>query len=188
MTKAKSVAQRRKSRGRPKLEGIPRQPNGQPARSRARMREAARATVTAARMRQYGLTKEQAGSDLAGFAIGRMAISGAFGKDYRPALDAIQEYVLAVSEYMRLKFPTMPHPKAMDYLAGRGHSLTTEPSTRRVEYVEKRYDHYCGKEGVLTRVDGLSRMAFHNTAFHDQIPSLEAQKGVKVCVDALLGA
>lgn len=145
-------------------------------------------------MRQHGLSKDDATQVLAGYAIGRMALYGHFGAHYQPAVDAVDAYVNAVADYMRIKHPQMPFPKAMDYLAGKGSSLRPEPSLKTVEKIEKRYAYYVGQEpngrmtGILYKADGIDVMNFHNAAFHDNIQSHEAVESVKRCVKVLLDA
>jgi hypothetical protein len=176
--------------GRKRKTGIKRQPNGQPYRPPVDEREVA----VDARMRQHGLSKDEATQVLAGYAIGRMALYGHFGAHYQPAIDAVDAYVNAVADYMRIKHPQMPFPKAMDYLAGKGSSLRPEPSLKTVEKIEKRYAFYVGQEangrmtGILYRADAPDRMRFHEAAFYDNVRDEKSMEAVKRCVKVLLDA
>lgn len=184
LSKAKSKGARRRA-GRPKVADVVREPNGRAQRSSARMAEQARATVIDARMRLLGLSKKDAEDPLGGYAIGRMALAGDLGRDYQPAIAAVQNYVEAVAAFMRLKHPQMPMPKAMDYLGGRGASLGDDPSPEAIERIENRYYRFTDRLG---RVDGISRMAFHRAAFHDDNSAPNTREAVKTCVAVLLGA
>lgn len=169
--------------GRKRKAGIKRQPNGQPAR--IGMEDKAKSTVIAARMRLYVLTQKQADSDLAGYVIGRMVINGVFGRDWSRSVEAVKDYCEATADFMRIKWPNWPIPKAMDYLAGKGTSLSGDPSLKLVSRVEKRYEGLIRK---LDRADGIDRMYFHEAAFHDREYGEKSEIAVKACVDILLHA
>lgn len=169
--------------GRKRKHGVRREPNGQA--SRIGMDEKVKATVIMARVRQYGLHAKDADTDLAGYAIGRMALAGVFGAHRQPALDAVKNYVEATADFMRLKWPNWPIPKAMDFLAGKGTSLAREPSLKVVDRVEKRYEALFRK---LQRADGIDRMFFHEAAFHDKDYGEKSKDAVKACVDVLMHA
>lgn len=171
--------------GRKRKAGVKRQPNGQPSRVTAIMRDNAKETVIGARIRQYGLSAANADTELAGYAIGRMALAGHFGKDYQPSLDAIHDYVTKTANYMRIKWPSAPMPKAMDYMAGRGASLMPEPSLETVERIERKYWEVSAKLG---NADAECRMWFHEAAFHDRLCGERAERCVIICVKVLLGA
>ena len=170
--------------GRKRKLGITRQKNGQPSRVTAIIRENTKETVIGARMRQYGLSAANADTELAGYAIGRMALAGHFGRDYQPSLDTILDYVTAVADYMRIKWPSAPMPKAMDYMAGRGTSLAAEPSLKTVERIERRYWDLSRK---LEKADAEYRMWFHEAAFHDRLCGERAEQAVIICVKVLRG-
>ena len=170
--------------GRKRKLGIKRQPNDQPERITAIVRENTKETVIGARMRHYGLSAANADTELAGYAIGRMALAGHFGKDYQPSLDVILDYVTAVAEYMRIKWPSHPMPKAMDYIAGRGTSLKAEPSLKTVERIERRYWDLSKK---LENAASEHRMWFHEAAFHDRLCGQPAEESVIICVKVLQG-
>lgn len=165
--------------GRKRKQSIRRQPNGQPYRGND---EKPVDTVVAVRMRMYGLTKQNAGTELAGYEIGRMALRGVFGAEYQPAVDAVYEYVTAAADYLRIKSPMHPIPKAMDYLAGRGASLAPEPSLKSVQRIEEKYDRLLAK---LNRADPQDRIIFHEIAFHDRNHGMRGENAVKSCVEAL---
>lgn len=169
--------------GRKRKQGIKRQPNGQP--SRVGMEDKAKATVIGARMRLYVLTPKQADTDLAGYVVGRMVLGGVFGRDWTRSVDAVKDYCEATADFMRLKWPNWPIPKAMDYLAGKGSSLAGDPSFKLVDRVEKRYEALIRK---LDRADGVDRMYFHEAAFHDRSYGEKSDLAVKSCVDCLLHA
>src|SRR5690242_7482375 len=105
--------------GRKRKHGVKRQPNGQPVRSQHSMEEDAMSVVIDARRRFYGLGKDNAKSDLAGYVIGRMALKGHFGESYMWAINIVEDYCRTVADYSRLKLPMSPIPKAMDYFAAR---------------------------------------------------------------------
>lgn len=170
-------AGRKRKRGR-------RQPNGQLARSTPAIRENVLQTVVEARMRIYGLTAAQARSELAGYEIGRMALRGDFGQDYQPYIDAVYDYVMATSDYMRIKCPQQPMPRAIDYLAGRGATLRAEPSLKTVDRIVERYER---KLALLEPVDSHARMVFHQIAFFDRSCETEHKHLVISCADALMG-
>ena len=171
--------------GRKRKASIKRQPNGQPARVTAVIRENTKETVIGARVRQYGLSAANADTELAGYAIGRMALAGHFGKEYQPSLDAVLDYVTATADYMRMKWPSAPMPKAMDYMAGRGTSLNPEPSLKTVERIERRYWDLSVRLG---NASAESRMWFHEAAFHDRLCGERAEQSVIICVKVLMGA
>ena len=181
--KARSKAQKRA--GRKRRIGIKRQPNGQPARDNSEQKETARAVAVEARMRLYSMPKHLAETELAGYAIGRMALNGSFGRDYQPYLDAVYDYVCATADYMRIKCPQQQMPKAMNYLAGRGSSLAPEPSLRAVDRIEARYDHLLQK---LQSAAGMDRVWFHEAAFHDRLNGERGEKAVIACAVALMAA
>jgi hypothetical protein len=171
--------------GRKRKLGIARQKNGQPSRVTAVIRENTKETVIGARIRQYGLTAANADTELAGYAIGRMALAGRFGVDYQPSLDVILDYVTAAADYMRIKWPSASMPKAMDYMAGRGTSLNPEPSLKTVERIERRYWDLSRK---MEKADAEYRMWFHEAAFHDRLCGEHAEEAVIICVKVLQGA
>lgn len=171
--------------GRKRKTGIKRQPNGQPSRVTAVIRENTKETVIGARIRQYGLSAANADTELAGYAIGRMALAGHFGKDYQPSLDVVLDYVSATADYMRIKWPSSSMPKAMDYMAGRGTSLAAEPSLKTVERIERRYWDLSAK---LSAASAESRMWFHEAAFHDRLCGERAEQSVVICVKVLMSA
>ncbi len=168
-------------RGRKRKPG-PRYPSG--ALVRAEIREDVRETVIETRMRQFGYSRERAKNDLAGFAIGRMALEGWFGASWLDALTAVQHYCEATADYMRLKCPQQPIPKAMDYLAGRGTSLAPEPSLKVVDRVEKRYLGMRNK--LVNGVDGVARIRFHEAAYFDRVGGDECKADVVACVQVLM--
>lgn len=165
--------------GRKRKAGIKRQPNGQPYREP----ENIKATCIDARVRQFGLSKELADTELAGYAIGRMALAGEFGADYTPAITAVYEYVTATADYMRIKWPMQSMPKAMDYMAGRGSSLAPEPSLKSVERIEKRFTDMQAK---LAPLRSNYRMYFHEAAYHDRLGDDFAKEAVRVCIGRLM--
>lgn len=173
--------------GRKRKAGIKRYPNGQPHKGTLdEQKDNAKATVLGARVRIYGLSKLDADTDLAGYEIGRMALAGMFGRDDRQrALSAVSSYCEAIANYMRIKVPTMPIPKAMDYLAGRGLSLREEPSLKSVDRIVKRYDEM---KDALAPASGIERMHFHEVAFHDRSCGTDAQQSVIRCVKLLMDA
>ncbi|MDI6026737.1 hypothetical protein QBK99_11100 [Corticibacterium sp. UT-5YL-CI-8] len=181
--------------GRKRKQGVKRQPNGQASRSAPLMREKVKATVIDARMRQHGLKSDAADSQLAGYAIGRMALAGDFGRDWQPAITAVEDYVMAVADYMRIKCPLEPMPKAMDYLAGKGTSLRPEPSLKTVDRIVRNYE---AMTTLVASVDGLTpmekgrrfreRIMFHEAAFHDRLCGTEGKQAVISCVGRLMRA
>lgn len=181
--KARSKAQKRA--GRKRRIGIQRQPNGQPARDTNEQHESSRAVAVEARMRQYNMPKHMAETELAGYAIGRMALAGSFGRNYQPSLDAVYDYVCATAEYMRIKCPQHPLPQAMNYLAGRGSSLAPEPSLRAVDRIEARYEHLLKK---LALAPAMDRIWFHEAAFHDRLNGERGERAVIVCASLLMAA
>lgn len=171
--------------GRKRKQGVKRQPNGQPSRSVYREEEAALTTVVEARMRLYGISKERAKLDLAGYEIGRMALAGVFGDNPAPYIAAVQEYVTATADYMRIKNPQQPFPRAMDYLAGRGASLKAEPALKTVDRIERRYEQLHAR---LRRADANDRIRFHEVAFHDRMCGVDWQQSVVRCIEWLMDA
>ena len=149
--------------------------------------EDVRNVVVEGRQRQYGFTKKRAREQWAGFEIGRMALAGHFGSDHeaQKVLDIVEDYVEAAVAYLRLKSPQYPLPKAMDYMAGRGASLNSEPSDRQVAAIVERYQTFIDR---LAKVDGLDRIIFHDVAFHDRSCRTDRIHAVKDCVLALRGA
>lgn len=168
--------------GRKRKIGVKRQPNGQPYRPPADPRE----VVTIARMRQFRISKEYARKQWAGYEIGRLALRGVFGTDSEAqmAIDAVEHYVMTAAAYLRLKSPQYPLPKAMDYLAGRGASLDSDPSDRQVKAIA---DQYQAIHVKLGKASGLDRMIFHEIAFHDRTCRTDQIQAVKNCIGALLG-
>lgn len=168
--------------GRKRKQGIKREPNGQASRTAT---EKPRDTVLGVRMRMYGISRQRAESNLAGFEIGRMALRGDFGKDYQPSLNAVEEYVNAAADYFRIKCPLQQMPKAMDYMAGRGLSTRSEPSLKTVQKIEQRYDDVATR---LAKADPAARIIFHEIAFHDRSHGERGVQAVNHCVKALRGA
>lgn len=160
-----------------------RQPNGQLARSIASQRDDTMETVIEARMRQYGMTRAQARSQLAGYEVGRMALRGDLGQDCQPYLDAVYAYVMATADYMRIKCPQMPLPKAMDYLAGRGASLMPEPSLKTVDRIVKRYEDMAQK---LRSANPAERIVFHEVAYHDRNHGDDGKRAIVNCAERLM--
>ena len=160
-----------------------RQPNGQPYRPPDDPRD----VVMDARMRQFRMSKERAKEQWAGYEIGRLAMAGVFGNgdETRKALDTVESYVTTTTTFLRLKSPQYPLPRAMDYMAGRGASLNSDPSDRQVQAVADQYQAMIGK---LMKVDGLDRIVFHDVAFHDRTCGTDRIQAVKNCVAALRGA
>lgn len=66
---------------------------------------------------------------------------------------------------MRVKYPSWPLPKAMDWLSTKG--LGGEPQIDEIDAIVRRYERY---RAILSSVDGISRMNFHRIAFDDVIP------------------
>jgi len=165
--------------GRKRKIGVKRYPNGRPYQEP----ENIKATCIDARVRQFGISKAMADTELAGYAIGRMALAGEFGADYTPAITAVYEYVTATADYMRIKWPMQPMPKAMDYMAGRGSSLAPEPSLKSVERIEKRFE---GMQAKLAPLRSNYRMYFHDAAYHDRLSDEFAREAVKVCISRLM--
>lgn len=161
---------------------VKRQPNGQPYRPPADARE----VVIDARMRHFKVTKQRAVEQWAGYEFGRMAMKGLFGhpSDAQRAVDAVEEYVQAVADYMRVKAPQMPMPRAMDYMAGRGTSLSAGPSDAQVRRIVIRYEDAIAK---LAPAGGIARMAFHDVVFHDRPCAPDRVIAVETCVRLLQG-
>ena len=176
-------------RGRKERLGIKRQPDGRPAQMSERQRQEDTMSVAVhARVRVHKIKPKDAVDQLAGYAIGRMALKGHFGPtrdDYQDALNAVEDYVRAVADFMRIKYPMMPMPRAMDYLAGRGMSLKSPPSLQLVDRIERSYEAMIGR---LDGTSGIDRMYFHDAAFHDMDPKTdEAIAGIVRIVDILKG-
>lgn len=163
-----------------KRKAVRRYPNGQPVHADPRE------VVVASRMRQFGFSKDRAKSGWAGYEIGRMALQGVFGPDHiaQKAIDAVEDYVQAMADYMRYKCPGQPMPKAMDYLAGRGIALTEEPSEAKIRRIVVRYNDALGK---LAGASGLDKMVFHEVAFHDRKCAPHRVEAVENCVRLLMG-
>lgn len=73
-------ARKRAQVGRPPKVDALRKPSGQVAYPRAERKAEIMSTVTQARTRQYGLVESDAGSQLAGYALGRLYLAGGLGK------------------------------------------------------------------------------------------------------------
>lgn len=173
----------RKRAGRKRVQGVEREPNGRAKRNPTEVQEAARETVTMDRMKRYGLTRPEAQTSLAGYAIGRMALKGELGDDWKERLDAIESYVEATADFLRIKYPMHPMPKAMDYIVGKGQSLKPEPSLKLVNKIVGRYERLYA---ILCQANGIERMHFHNAAFDDRLNSEEAKKAVRYCAELLM--
>lgn len=167
-----------------KRKTVKRQPNGQPYRPPADPRE----VVIGARLRQFGYSKEKATHPWAGYELGRMVLAGLFGppqeNDAHRAIAAAEQYVQIVADYMRHKCPGQPMPKAMDYLAGRGTSLTPDPSRSYVNRIVERYEAETKK---LAQAGGIARMVFHDVVFHDRKCAPDRIEAVETCVRLLMG-
>jgi hypothetical protein len=99
MTKSLNVKKRRAQRGRPRLEDIEREPNGRGQRGRnPRKHEDPRKVVLDARQRIFGLSPEDAATDLAGSALGRLRLAGQISE---AMLEAGKKYRILWTEAMR---------------------------------------------------------------------------------------
>jgi hypothetical protein len=161
--------------GRKRKFNVSRHPSGQPKD------EDPRTTVLAARQRLFGLSEVQSRSDLAGYALGRLALGGSLGPEWRPHLDAANGYVSATARYMRVKYPSWPLPKAMDFISAKG--LGGEPEIDEVKSIERRYERY---RLILARIDGISRMKFHSIAFDDVGSGPETILATLKCTQAII--
>lgn len=171
MTKARTKAQRR---GRTRKTGE-REANGRPQRESV---SEIKAEVIEARMRQHGLTLIQAGDRLAGYEIGRLYIRGQLDLI---DIEVCDDYVQTVARFMALTNPQNPFPQAMDYLM-KVKGISGEPSQDYVNRVRKAYANWIEP---LKGCDGITRMGFHNVAFHDMPCSTERLAQVKECIGAL---
>lgn len=169
------------SRAGRKRKTVKRYPSGQPVHTDPRE------VVLAARNRQFGYSKDKAKHPWAGYEFGRMVLAGMFGPidndRAHAAIAAAQEYVEIVYDYMRHKCPGQPIPKAMDYLAGRGTSLTADPSASYIKRIVERYDASLAK---LNRAGGLDKMIFHEVVLHDRPCARDRMEAVENCVRLLM--
>lgn len=76
---------------------VERQPNGQPRRSEPAMRDDVQAVVVEARMRHFGVPRDVARKDLAGYAAGRMYLRGVIDRE---ELEALERYGALRSAYL----------------------------------------------------------------------------------------
>lgn len=126
---------RRKRRTRAELEGVERQPNGQPSRRRGRYYKAPAQTMDdvakQARQRFYLVATEDCGDPLAGSVQGRLCLSGHIS---RAQYDAAEKYL----EKYHVAMAFLEPPKGLQVSSRSGRPVDWDaPEFDRLEFTDK---------------------------------------------------
>ena len=161
----KALSRKRKG-GRPRKQGAERYPGGQikhDYREDEKERDT-KGTVLDMRQRLYGLSPEDAKSDLAGFVLGRMRLDKAINE---VELKAGERYAEDMARYYRLTGLAAPSPRAQSLFSVRGHDgeVTEEQATSARAASNKMME----LEGILLRLPNGPRVktTVFNVCFMD---------------------
>lgn len=133
MTKAMSKAQKRRSkRGRPRKEGVMREPNGRASRAK---NPPAKVAIEN-RMKRYGLTREQATDPKAETHIGRLSLKGKYDGLSEDQYDAAQKFLALRNDYRR----SLLSPGA--YYEAKGVKMPDDDLTDYITWVKRINKHY----------------------------------------------
>ena len=121
---------RKKLGGRPRIEGVTREPNGRPLRSerKTETEKEARAVVIDARTRLHGLSESDSAQHYAGSVLGRLFLAKALTKRQ---FDAGSKLAEAFEAYYRLTGIPHPSARAQDVSRVRGLGSDADPSKAR---------------------------------------------------------
>ncbi|EJF88114.1 hypothetical protein ME1_00801 [Bartonella vinsonii subsp. arupensis OK-94-513] len=133
-----------KKRGRPKIIGQLREPNGRISRAKS-PREAVDKLALETRAKRFGLTLQEAKNPLAGSYIGRLCLQGVLTQDQ---YDAAQKYLQIRNDYLCAK--GLPSAVYDD--------VTTNSDPNSLEqWVEKATNHYQAVQEVIKEAQCLYR-------------------------------
>lgn len=144
MTKARTVAQKRRGRKRKVTE---RYPNGQPKKESA---EKIMQTAVSARMRVFGLSEGDAKQQFAGTFLGRAHLEGLLSRDQ---LDAAHSYARTVLTYRTAI--QAPERLRSD---GRGGDLSEEEYTKRCKAAVSRFSTMVDALREVERTEGTNSL------------------------------
>ncbi|EJF88128.1 hypothetical protein ME1_00794 [Bartonella vinsonii subsp. arupensis OK-94-513] len=131
-----------KKRGRPKIIGQLREPNGRISRAKS-PREAVDKLALEMRAKRFGLTLQEAKNPLAGTYIGRLCLQGVLTQDQ---YDAAQKYLQIRNDYLCAK--GLPSAVYDDV------STNSDPNSLE-QWVEKATNHYQAVQEVIKEAQCL---------------------------------